>query len=450
MDPLWTLEEMQSVGEVVSTVNEVELQGVSIDSRQINKGDLFIALSGDPGPRFHGGVDNPRDGHEFISSAISNGASVVLLSTPPSEISVPYVKVKDTLDGLWGLAEVSRARCGGQVVVITGSAGKTTAKTWLTGALESLCEVHASAGSLNNHWGVPLSLSRMAKSTEVGVIEIGTNHPGEISPLSQLAKPNISVLLNVLPAHIGNFGSLGNLREEKLSIAHGLSEDGTFVLPFGLATGESGEITFGFEADADANATFEVVNGISKVQANICGEPVEYQLAETGEYRVLTSLAVLAVVSQLGYNVSAAAKNLAHLDSPKGRGNKHLLAGITVIDDSYNANPVSMGYAIRNLVETPCEGRRIALLGEILELGDEADRYHAEVSSHFVSLDQVITFGAGFEAHSGGSHLDSIQDLDLDRFLSELNAGDIVLVKGSNKVFWQHGFVDQLLARLEA
>ncbi len=445
---LWSTQELATLGQLVPKEASADITGVCIDSRQIESGDLFIALSGDPGPRFHGGVSHPRDGHAFIQGAIDGGASAVLLARPPADISVPYIQVSDTLDGLWDMAGLARSRCDGALVAITGSAGKTTAKSWLSECLHAQGKIHSSMGSLNNHWGVPLSLSRMPANTDVAVIEIGTNHPGEISPLSELAHPTVALLLNVLPAHIGNFESLQALTEEKLSIAAGLSAEGRFVLPTTLASGSEREVTFGFEADADVRGEYRVQAGIYHVAAKVLNETYTYELKEGGEHRVLTSLAVLATVHCLGYSVAAAVDHLARLGSPTGRGNTLESQGITLIDDSYNANPVSMIYAIKGLAQQT--GRRIALLGEILELGDHSDRYHAEVASHFDQLDRVITFGAGFARCPGQEHFDSSAEMNLETFVDTLQEGDQVLIKGSNKVFWQRGFVNKLLAAIEA
>lgn len=444
---LWSTNELASLGRLVPGDALTDITGVCIDSRQIQPGDLFIALSGDPGPRFHGGVDNPRDGHEFIQGAVAGGASVILLSNPPANISVPYIQVADTLDGLWDLGRVARDRCDGAVVAITGSAGKTTAKTWLSECLSAQARVHSSVGSLNNHWGVPLSLSRMPVETEVSVIEVGTNHPGEIAPLSKLAQPNVAMLLNVLPAHVGNFESLAALTKEKLSIAAGLKSGGKFVLPVALASGLDSEVTFGLEQSADVSGEYTVESGVYHVEARVRDQVIHYELNEGGEHRVLTSLAVLAVVDSLGYSASEAAKQFAVLGSPVGRGNRIVTKGITVIDDSYNANPVSMIYSINGLAQQP--GRRIALLGEILELGEQSETYHREVASHFVKLDRVITFGNGFANHSGYDHFDAVEQFDLQAFVSELRQGDQILVKGSNKVFWQKGFIKSLRAAIE-
>jgi UDP-N-acetylmuramoyl-tripeptide--D-alanyl-D-alanine ligase len=444
---LWNIQEFTSFGEVIPKDATVEITGVCIDSRQIKSGELFIALSGDPGPRFNGGVDNPRDGHEFIDAAIAGGAAAVLLSEPPAEISVPYIKVADTLDGLWDLAREGRVRSAAKVVAITGSAGKTTAKSWLSECIKGQCQVHSSVGSLNNHWGVPLSLARMAKQAEAAVIEIGTNHPGEIAPLSELAAPNVAMLLNVLPAHIGNFPSLQALTKEKLSIAAGLQANGVFILPKALGSGAENEVTFGFEPDADVTATYEVSGEAWQVRARIKDQVVVYEMLEGGEHRILTSLAVLAAVAALGYSVPVAAAELSRVGSPEGRGNTHTNNGITVIDDSYNANPVSMIYAINNLASK--SGRSIALLGEMLELGDESQQYHSEVAEQFAALDEVITVGDGFRHCQGSSHFASVAEIDIAAFAATLQAGDQVLVKGSNKVFWQHQFVSKLLTALK-
>lgn len=448
---LWSLDELTTLGPIVPHGASVELGGVSIDSRQIQAGDLFIALSGDPGPRFNGGVDNPRDGHDFIENAVSAGAGAVLLSKPPEDMPVPYIQVDDTLDGMWALGSLARQRTQAKVVAITGSAGKTTAKSWLSQCLRGQAKVHSSEGSLNNHWGVPLSLCRMSQDTEVGIIEIGTNHPGEIAPLCALAEPDVSVLLNVLPAHIGNFPSFEALRKEKLSIASGLRPGGKFVLPRSLASGDPSEVTFGFEPDADVTGTYRVDESGWHIDATVAGERIHYQLKEGGEHRVLTSLAVLAVVSCLNLSAKQASANLVSQDSPVGRGNQTKIAGITVIDDSYNANPVSMIYALENLLkqQTSSERRTIALLGEILELGNDSAKYHREVAEQFTGIDTVITVGEGFAVAPGDQHLDSIEQLDLDAWVSDLRPGDQILVKGSNKVFWKHNFVQRLVRALQ-
>tara|TARA_R110002072_G_scaffold3830_9_gene27447 strand:+ start:10828 stop:12189 length:1362 start_codon:yes stop_codon:yes gene_type:complete len=448
---LWTWSELSQLGQC-SGPDGPDINGICIDSRQAQIGDLFVALSGDPGPRFHTSVENPRDGHNFIKSAISGGASAIMLSdlnystSPQTPESFPYIQVQDTLDGLWALGRAGRLRNNGKIVAITGSAGKTTMRSWLMQVLGSQFNLHGSIGSLNNHWGVPLSLSRMPRESEVGIFEIGTNHSGEISPLSQLVKPHIAVLLNVLPAHIGNFTSLAALEDEKRAIADGLVEDGCCILPEHLASGDDREITFGLSDKADARGQYKIQRDGWFVNAEIQGKPVEYLLGIAGEHRVLTSLAVLAVANQLDADLERVATALSGISVPNGRGDETVLAGVTIIDDSYNANPVSMGYAISALQSKP--GRKIAILGEIMELGESAVKYHHDIAQQFTHLDQVITVGNGFANDPGDAHYQHANEIDLEALVNTFRSGDTVLIKGSNKVFWLNDFVKNLCDKL--
>jgi UDP-N-acetylmuramoyl-tripeptide--D-alanyl-D-alanine ligase len=450
--PLWTWQELAALGQV-SIADGPDIQGVCIDSRQVKQGDLFIALSGDPGPKFNASIENPRDGHDFIESAVKGGATAVLLSNPvlsSPELSagVPYIQVGDTLDWLWALGRAARERCNGKCIAITGSAGKTTARSWLMQCLEEQFQVHGSIGSLNNHWGVPLSLARMHRDTEIGVFEIGTNHPGEISPLSKLVSPSLSVLLNVLPAHIGNFPSMEALEKEKRSIADGLASEGLLVLPIELASNDPRQVTFGLSPEADVAGTYTVAEDGWRVLATIGDDSFAYTLRSSGEHQVLTSLAVLAACYALGADLRAVCNKLAALSSPEGRGNEWRFDGVTVIDDSYNANPVSMQYALDSLREKP--GRKIAILGQINELGDEASAYHKEISACFSDFDRVLTVGDAFAATPGNEHYASAADISLARLAADLEPGDTVLIKGSNTIFWKQGFVKALVSVLQA
>lgn len=444
---LWTWTELSKLGEASPEIGP-DISGVSIDSRQTQDGDLFVALSGDPGPRFFSSADNPRDGHEFIDTAVAAGANAVMLSRPTSDPTYPSIGVSDTLDGLWALGGLARQRCAGRIVAITGSAGKTTARSWLMQCLVDQFDIHGSLGSLNNHWGVPLSLSRMPSESDVGIFEIGTNHSGEISPLSRLVQPHISILLNVLPAHIGNFESFESLEQEKRSIADGLVESGCLILPESLATGHEREFTFGIGRSADVCAQYEVSDAGWDIRANVSGELIDYRLASGGEHRLQTSLAVLATAKQLGADLSRVALKMSFLESPQGRGDETVIDGVTVIDDSYNANPVSVQYALDALQIRP--GRRIALLGEIMELGDMSPHYHRELANCFSEFDRVITVGTGFAATPGDEHYSSSGEIDMSLLVAGFQTGDTILVKGSNKVFWLNGFVKALRQELAA
>jgi UDP-N-acetylmuramoyl-tripeptide--D-alanyl-D-alanine ligase len=427
---------------------DVDLAGVSIDSRSVVPGDLFIALSGDPGPRFGGGEPGARDGHDFIDMAIRNGATAVM-SHREVTCSVPVIPVADTLDGLWQLGKAARQRCQGSIVAITGSSGKTTIRGWLEKLLNTIAETHASEGSFNNHWGVPLSLARMPRTTQFGVFEVGTNHPGEIAPLANLVAPDVSLLLNVLPAHIGNFADLAALRQEKLAIASGNS---TLILPVSLKseTDWPRTITFGNNSESDVRGALSAPGLLT---AAVFDDVFEINVPWRDPERIDSVLAVLAVLKILDVDIAWLVGEIMNLVLPEGRGNYRLASGVLVIDDSYNANPASMAMALRNLANVEGEGRKIALLGEMLELGDETEASHEAMAALVTGLDQVITFGQGFDACGFGAahhHLGNIDELDLGDFIDSLGAGDVVLIKGSNKVFWQKGFVKSLVTALDA
>lgn len=458
---LWT---WQALAEVFpeQSAHGSDIKGICIDSRSASEGDLFIALAGDPGPRFSTSSVSARDGHEFINSAMTHGASAAMVSSnyfDSSDPDYPVLVVENTLDGLWQLGAAARDRMDGTVVAITGSAGKTTARHWLEQLLLKQGSTHASTGSLNNHWGVPVSLARMPAESRYGIFEVGTNHPGEIAPLSLLTKPHVSVLLNVLPAHIGNFKDLDAIRREKLTITDGLEPQGILIVPEELntlGTSALNIVTFGLKDTADVHLIAQLD---STITASVKGQEVTYILNNAGEHRVLTSLAVLAAVDCMGADVIQAASEFCSLEAPAGRGNQvsiscdstaNQASEILVIDDSYNANAVSMSYAIDAAASMPAV-RTIALLGEMLELGDARQATHEQIASHASVLDGVITFGDGFATHPGSwGHYDSVSEFDLDAFVTTLRAGDVVLIKGSNKVFWTHGFTKKLIEKIQS
>jgi len=443
-----------------SQISEFFIKGISIDSRTIQQGDLFIALDGDPGPEFNSSVNNTRDGHDFIPMAISNGAAALLVSkkvdTNVSQINdTPQILVHNTLKAMQQLARAARKRTKAKIAGITGSSGKTTVKSWLDQLLVKQGQTHASTGSLNNHWGVPLSLSRMPQNSDYGIFEIGTNHPGEIAPLSKLVSPDVAMVLNVLPAHIGNFAGLSDIRKEKLSIVEGLNQQGVLIVPVeldieGLDFRKIVTFGLGAESGADVYGEASFSGAVTSVKAMLRGQAINYDLNVHGDHRVLSSLAVLAMLDCLGGDIHKAAKQFCTLTTPGGRGNVQTLSGIHVIDDSYNANPASMSYAIKALRESSTNGRRIAILGEMLELGDQSLQSHHDIAKEAQSLDGVITIGDGFKEVPGSwGHLNSSAELDITDLLKGLSKGDSLLIKGSNKVFWQSGFVKKLIAALE-
>ena len=421
------------------------VNGISIDSRTTAPGDLFVALSGNPGPRFGGGDEKPRDGHDFIEMAVNAGASVVMAHREVT-CAVPVLRVDDTLDGLWQLGGCARNRTYAKVAGITGSSGKTTIRAWLESILSPITSCHASEGSLNNHWGVPLSLARMPVDSDVGLFEIGTNHPGEIEPLSRLVEPNVALVLNVLPAHIGNFSGLDELKVEKLSISHGLRSGGTLVVPVELASHSNHPkiITFGDRGDVSAKGR-SAGSGMT-VRIDVAGTEVECEVPFVGAERVESISALFAVLFALGFDPKQTVEHISALELPSGRGNLLEVAGITIIDDSYNANPVSMKMSLAHLSSMKKHHRRIALLGEMLELGAATEAAHQEMGRHLEGVDQVYTFGLGFSESSflRQGHFRSVDEFDFENFVDRLEPGDSVLVKGSNKIFWKHSFVERL------
>ena len=445
---LWSGKELQTAfasADIATGVN-----GISIDSRTITPGDLFVALSGNPGPRFGGGSESAGDGHNFIEMATNAGASVVMAHREVT-CSVPVLLVDDTLDGLWQLGSYSRKRTSAKVVGITGSSGKTTLRAWLQAILSPMANCHASEGSLNNHWGVPLSLARMAAGSDVGLFEIGTNHPGEIEPLSRLVEPDIALVLNVLPAHIGNFSGLDQLRAEKLSISHGLRSGGTLVVPVGLIDHASYPKIISFGKGGDVYAEGWPTESGTVVRIDVAGTVVECEVPFIGAERIESIAALFAVLSALGFDPKQSVAHISALEIPRGRGNLLEVGGITVVDDSYNANPVSMKMSLAHLGSMKKHHRRIALLGEMLELGEASLAAHQEMGRHLEGVDQVYTFGQGFAKSSFArhGHFHSIEEFNLEDFVGRLEPGDSVLVKGSNKVFWKHDFVERLTAFID-
>ena len=452
---LWTYPELAAALGQAGAVGP-EVSGIGIDSRQIAPGELFVALKGDPGPRFTATSRSDRDGHDFIADAVAKGAAAVLAHRAGS-YGVPTLLVEDTLDGLWQLGRAARQRLAGPVVAVTGSSGKTTAKSFLAAALDGF----ATPGSLNNHIGVPLSLARTPRQAAAAVVEIGTNHPGEIGPLSRLAAPDVAVLLNVGPAHIENFGSLTAIRREKGAIAEGLGERGTLVRAAGVAVDYPGRtITFGTgEEGADVSllgvaeergggAVAELGTPLGRITAPVPGG---------GAHRAQSVAAAVAVLLALELPLERI-QRLSALTVPRGRGNAFEAGGVLIVDESYNANPASMAATLRAFASgaRKIAGRRLAILGDMLELGDDAPAYHAELAAHCGGLAGVFCVGermaALYDALPPAQRLGqapAATDVLAARCASSLKPGDAVLVKGSNGIFWAAGFVAALAAALQ-
>jgi UDP-N-acetylmuramoyl-tripeptide--D-alanyl-D-alanine ligase len=411
--------------------------GVCIDTRLIQPGDLFVALPGEA-----------RDGHDFVAEALAQGAAGALVSRDPG-VAGNLLYVDDTLAALTRLGEFARARSAARIIAVTGSVGKTTTKEMLRRALGVFGSVHAAQASFNNHIGVPLTLARLPADAEFAVLEIGMNHPGEISPLARLARPHVAVITGVEAVHIGLMGSLEAIAEEKAAIFRGLMPGGTAVLPRDssfLSTlsravpAGARKLTFGggdfadarlIEAESDADGC--------DVLANVAGGIVRFRLNAPGRHMAMNAMAVLAAVQACGLDVAQAAVALDGFAPLAGRGAKREIAvpnGMAVLlDESYNASGASMRAALAVLALQP--GRHVAVLGDMLELGEEAEDEHLALTASLDAADMVFTcgemMGALFDslptAKQGAHEADAAALAPIVK--AALQPGDTVLVKGS-------------------
>jgi UDP-N-acetylmuramoyl-tripeptide--D-alanyl-D-alanine ligase len=421
--------------------------GVSIDSRTVGKGDLFIALAGPS-----------HDGHDHVAGALAAGAVAALVHKIPQGTAsdAPLLLVDDTLDALRGLAVDSRARTRAKVIGVTGSVGKTGTKEMLKLALGEDV-THASVGSFNNHWGVPLSLARMPADSENAVLELGMNHAGEIAPLTALVRPDIAIVTTVEAVHLEFFASTREIAEAKAEIFTGVTAGGVAILPrdnpyYGLlreraeAAGITRFATFGTHIESDARLLdFAVVRDQTLVFALVKDKPISYAVGVPGRPWAINSLAVLLAADAAGVAVPHAAAALAGMRPPKGRGERKALRWgdgiLTVIDESYNASPVSVRAALATLgsMEPNKSGRRVAVLGDMLELGEQGPALHRDLAEQVTQfrIDLVFTAGplmAGLHEalrpeNKGGHAPDSAQLAPM--VAARLSAGDVVMVKGS-------------------
>jgi UDP-N-acetylmuramoyl-tripeptide--D-alanyl-D-alanine ligase len=445
--PLWTYTEIAAATNGKAG-RRFDATGVSIDSRKVERGDLFVALHG---PNF--------DGNDFVANALSAGAAGALVDRMPAGVAadMPVVVVADTLDGLQDLGRAARARSEARIAAVTGSVGKTSTKEALRAALGAFGRTYASVGNLNNHWGAPLSLARMPRDSEFGVFELGMNHAGEIAPLSQLVRPEVAVITTVEAVHIEFFRSVAEIADAKAEIMDGLQPGGAVVLPrdnphfdrladHARRRGISRIFSFGADAKSDARLVDCRVSPTgNRVNAEIFGKRVDYAIGMPGLHQAVNSLAVLAAVAASGLDVVPAAEALAGVSALKGRGARERLqlgiGGITLVDESYNASPASVRAALALLGASQPEGRgrRIAVLGDMRELGEAGPALHRELAPDLAKADvaQVFLVGplmAGLhaalpEAMRAGHWGDSVAAIQ--PLLSALQAGDIVLVKGS-------------------
>ncbi len=459
--PLWRWREL-STALGLPPSDGPEVSGISIDSRYTHPGELFVALPGDPGPRFHASSRSNRDGHDFVAHAAQKGAVGALVHRNMAA-PLPLLQTEDTLGGLWAIGRARRAAFAGDVVAVTGSSGKTTAKTLLKATLDAF----ATGGSLNNHIGVPLSLARTPREAGTAVYEIGTNHPGEIAPLSKLVRPTVAVVLNVHPAHAEFFADSDTIRKEKLSIYNGLEKNGHLIVEESVALdglpGQLRILRFGASAECDIRL---LGHDGGRAEFRLGGQTVTAHVPGGGPHRARLIAAVLGVCLALERKL-APALTLPDSLIPAGRGTRSHAGGVTVVDESYNANPESMKAALRQFGGESGNGNesgnsgnnsgnKVAVLGEMLELGDDSSVYHAGLAEFCAPIDRIIAVGTGMRPlfdrlrpEQQWLWLEQADEGLLKTLIVELRAGDLVLVKGSNRVFWANHFVARLIRGLE-
>ena len=449
MTALWRLAELTAaLGAASSAPLSAAVGGVSIDSRTLQAGDLFIAIRGDA-----------HDGHDHVARAFEAGAAAAVVSRERAHELAgygPVFAVEDTLRAMERLGVAARARSQARIVAVTGSVGKTTAKEMLRAMLTACGETHASTASYNNHWGVPLTLARMPADTRFGVLEMGMNHAGEIAPLTRMGRPHAALVTTIAPVHIEHLGSIEAIADAKAEIFLGLEPHGTAVLNrdapqferLAKAAASRGALllSFGRGPGCDAELLqFEAIDAGSRVKARVLGRDMTFELGAPGAHMAENALGALLAAHALGADLDACAATLNRFSPQKGRGARFSAptpdGPATIIDESYNANPVSMRAALALLAaaEPGPKGRRIAVIGDMLELGPKAAALHAELAADLSASKVDLLFCAGpltralFDAAPApmrAAWAERSNEL-ADEVARTLRGGDIAMVKGS-------------------
>jgi UDP-N-acetylmuramoyl-tripeptide--D-alanyl-D-alanine ligase len=440
MTALWTSEEAQ--GATLGTPGRAfEVGGLSIDTRTLKPGDMFVALKGDA-----------RDGHDFVKAAFEAKAAAALVSYEPPGIGhdAALLTVANTLRGLEDLARAARARSNAKIVAVTGSVGKTTTKEILRVAMGALGQTHASAASYNNHWGVPLSLASLPREAKYGIFEVGMNHFGEIRSLVSFVRPHVAMVTAIAPAHLEFFVTCEAIADAKSEIFEGLVPGGAAIVPSDspysdrlIARARQAHVgrvqTFGRKAGSDARLiAYDEREEGAVVKSDICGTPVEFRIGAPGLHIAGNAVGALLAVAMAEGDVLNAAAALRSFVALKGRGEKLNAGGVAIIDESYNANPASMAAALAVLAAA--KGRRIAVLGDMLELGADSLAHHAALVAPIDAARAGLVFASGPEMRAlwdslpasrrGGYAATSAELAPL--VTAAVKDGDTVLVKGSN------------------
>ena len=446
MSSLWTVKQVAAAAGG-SAATDGAITGVSIDTRTLQAGDLFVALK------------DARDGHDFAGDAIRRGAAAALVSRDIAGVaSDKLIKVRDVQTALESLGRARRVEVTARVAAVTGSVGKTSTKEALRHLLELQGRTHASAASYNNLWGVPLSLARMPRDTQFGVFEIGMNHAGEIIPLTRQVRPQVAVVTMVAAVHLEHFRSVADIADAKGEIFSGLESGGVAVINGDLEWTQrlkdhaakakpSRIITYGRAASCDVRLTdLQLAEDGSDVGVTLFGKAVRYRVGAPGEHWALNSLGVLAAIASLGGDAEQGAADMATLNALVGRGARQRITtakgAFDLIDESYNANPLSMAVSIATLgrAKPGPGGRRIAVLGDMLELGPTGGELHAGLAKPLAEHGIDLVFASGplmnhlwpaiAERQRGGY---AGVSSEIARAVADtVRAGDIVMVKGSN------------------
>ncbi|MBN9544970.1 MAG: UDP-N-acetylmuramoyl-tripeptide--D-alanyl-D-alanine ligase [Alphaproteobacteria bacterium] len=431
---LWTSGEAQ-VATLGKASTDFSVRGLSIDTRTLKEGDLFVALKGE------------RDGHDFVEAAFKAKAGAALVSRAVPGAKGPLLTVADTQRGLEDLAVAARARSSAKILGITGSAGKTTTKEILRLCCNALGRTHASAASYNNHWGVPLSLASLPRDAEYGVFEIGMNHAGEIRNLVSFVRPHVALITTIAPAHLEFFGSCEAIADAKSEIFESLAPGGAALIPSDspyaerlaarAAQARVGRLVrFGTTGEARLLSFTPEGEGM-RLKADILGRTVDCLVGAQGEHIARNAVAALAAVALVDGDVLNAAAALKNFTALKGRGARFEVSGIQVIDESYNANPASMSAALALLAAAP--GRKLAVLGDMLEMGEGGPALHAALAEPIAAAKTDLVFASGpqmkalwdaLPAGRRGAYAENSIAL-APKLTAALKRGDTVLVKGS-------------------
>lgn len=450
--PLWTVESLaraMRAAPIAEAFGPVPISGISIDSRTLQPGEAFFAIKGDV-----------FDGHAFVDQALARGAACAVVAADFAATRADHaglLVVPDVLGGLEDAGRAARARSPARIAAVTGSVGKTSTKEMLAGVLAREGVTHAAAASFNNHWGVPLTLARMHQKAQFGVFEIGMNHAGEITPLTRMVRPHVAVITTVAPVHIEHFPNVEAIADAKAEIMVGIEPGGAIVLNHdnphfdrlaarAQEAGVARIISFGRHEEADVRAVRIGLSAeCSTVHARAFGQDVTYKIGAPGEHLALNSLAVLATAKVMGADLAMAALAFAEQRAVKGRGQRHTLThprgAFTLFDESYNANPVSMraALAVVGKAETGPGGRRIAILGDMLELGPGGPADHAGLAEAIAAhrIDRVFLSGplmqnlwAKLPARVRGAYAPTAAELQ-PAVLAGVGPGDVVTIKGS-------------------